>query len=526
MYRAPEMIDLYLRQVLTEKTDIWALGCIFYAICFLTHPFQDAGSLGILNAKIVMPNNELIPNDMRVVITRMLDVDPEARPNVEELFLAISALATGKPLPQYEISAEALQIKREREESNRRREQKTKKSYVSQPAVPVRKAPVELSGNSVAARRLAAKQGLPVQSITHQQASTFDSFSNNTVFHGNKSSSVSSMTPHVESSNTVVFDGFSVPSIVQSSDPFSDQFASSNDFSTRSYVNAAHSGYIAETLIDFQDTPQTAVNTSINHSVNNSNDLFDVLTDNTTHHSHSHNADTSQFNPVPISTPETHTSSTQFDFDAFKPVSIDFGTNFQANKNLSSNDKPNNTVKSMNAVQDSIFEPLSSISWDNVSTGVSTNPFGAVSTGFDAFTDFDQIKSNTQSSSNASKSFDVFESVNVKKSVVSASVLDRNHVMIFDQIQQTAHEQLPSTSDINLFDSFESINASPTRIHQPTTSRITTGMPGNVDLLDISSLESNYGDTKDRSTDDLRQNFDILATLGLSPKSSSTQGTI
>ena len=48
MYRAPEMIDLYMRTELTEKTDIWALGCILYALCFLTHPFQDAGSLGIL----------------------------------------------------------------------------------------------------------------------------------------------------------------------------------------------------------------------------------------------------------------------------------------------------------------------------------------------------------------------------------------------------------------------------------------------------------------------------------------------
>jgi hypothetical protein len=25
MYRAPEMVDLYIRDVLTEKTDIWVL---------------------------------------------------------------------------------------------------------------------------------------------------------------------------------------------------------------------------------------------------------------------------------------------------------------------------------------------------------------------------------------------------------------------------------------------------------------------------------------------------------------------
>ena len=45
MYRAPEMVDLYQREVLTEKTDIWALGCLLYTLCFLKHPFQDVGML-------------------------------------------------------------------------------------------------------------------------------------------------------------------------------------------------------------------------------------------------------------------------------------------------------------------------------------------------------------------------------------------------------------------------------------------------------------------------------------------------
>jgi serine/threonine protein kinase len=74
MYRAPEMIDLYMRDVLTEKTDIWALGCILYAISFLSHPFQDAGSLVILSAKISMPNDSTIGDDAKTLITRMLDV--------------------------------------------------------------------------------------------------------------------------------------------------------------------------------------------------------------------------------------------------------------------------------------------------------------------------------------------------------------------------------------------------------------------------------------------------------------------
>jgi len=78
MYRSPEMVDLYLRQVLTEKSDIWALGCILYALCFLSHPFQDAGSLGILSAKVVIPKNGVVGEECHTLIMRMLDVSKNA----------------------------------------------------------------------------------------------------------------------------------------------------------------------------------------------------------------------------------------------------------------------------------------------------------------------------------------------------------------------------------------------------------------------------------------------------------------
>lgn len=74
MYRAPEMVDLYMRNQLTEKTDIWALGCVFFALSYLKHPFQDAGSLGILAGKYVLPQNGTISEDAVIVLKRMLDV--------------------------------------------------------------------------------------------------------------------------------------------------------------------------------------------------------------------------------------------------------------------------------------------------------------------------------------------------------------------------------------------------------------------------------------------------------------------
>ena len=75
IYRSPELVDLYMRDILTEKSDIWALGCIFYALCFISHPFQNAGTgLGILSAKIIIPEESSVGKDAHVLIHRMLDV--------------------------------------------------------------------------------------------------------------------------------------------------------------------------------------------------------------------------------------------------------------------------------------------------------------------------------------------------------------------------------------------------------------------------------------------------------------------
>lgn len=39
MYRPPEMCDIYQKYEVSEKVDIWMLGCILYTLCFYEHPF-------------------------------------------------------------------------------------------------------------------------------------------------------------------------------------------------------------------------------------------------------------------------------------------------------------------------------------------------------------------------------------------------------------------------------------------------------------------------------------------------------
>lgn len=55
-YRSPEMIDVYRKQPIDEKSDIWALGVLLYKLCYYTTPFEEQGQLAILNASYKFPS--------------------------------------------------------------------------------------------------------------------------------------------------------------------------------------------------------------------------------------------------------------------------------------------------------------------------------------------------------------------------------------------------------------------------------------------------------------------------------------
>lgn len=55
--RSPEMLDLHKGHVVDTKVDMWALGCLLFALCYRVHPFQDAAKLQILNAGYKLPKD-------------------------------------------------------------------------------------------------------------------------------------------------------------------------------------------------------------------------------------------------------------------------------------------------------------------------------------------------------------------------------------------------------------------------------------------------------------------------------------
>jgi AP2-associated kinase len=54
-YRSPEMIDVYRKHPIDEKSDIWALGVLLYKLCYYTTPFEEQGQMAILNASFKYP---------------------------------------------------------------------------------------------------------------------------------------------------------------------------------------------------------------------------------------------------------------------------------------------------------------------------------------------------------------------------------------------------------------------------------------------------------------------------------------
>ncbi|CRK87713.1 CLUMA_CG001503, isoform A [Clunio marinus] len=97
-YRAPEMIDFYtLGQPITTKSDIWALGCFLYKLCFFTLPFGES-TLAIQNGTFTISDNSRYSKQMHQLIRFMLEPDCNKRPNIFQVG-EIAFLLSGRSNP-------------------------------------------------------------------------------------------------------------------------------------------------------------------------------------------------------------------------------------------------------------------------------------------------------------------------------------------------------------------------------------------------------------------------------------------
>ncbi|RLN09982.1 AP2-associated protein kinase 1 isoform X1 [Panicum miliaceum] len=83
-YRAPEMWDLYRREVISEKVDIWALGCLLYRICYFKSAFDGESKLQILNGNYRIPEQPKYSTAVTGLIKDMLEASPNSRPDITQ----------------------------------------------------------------------------------------------------------------------------------------------------------------------------------------------------------------------------------------------------------------------------------------------------------------------------------------------------------------------------------------------------------------------------------------------------------
>ena len=96
-YIAPEMIS---NKIATTQVDMWALGIILYQlVSSYNHPFQGENFFSMIDQ---IKYNEPAPIPATVspyikkTITRLLDKNPESRPNAENLLNEVEMFASIK----------------------------------------------------------------------------------------------------------------------------------------------------------------------------------------------------------------------------------------------------------------------------------------------------------------------------------------------------------------------------------------------------------------------------------------------
>ena len=191
MFRAPEMVDLYMAKRLTESTDVWALGCCLYSLAFLCDCFEEGSNLAILSRKYRIPDDNPYGDGLVELIDRMLVSDYKERADMSEVIMCLSALYSNRPLPTRK-RAGVLKEREEEKPGHRTGAYRTDGQGIQQKKAPAPKAKKateakKLNPNSAAAKRKKASEGQSSKTSTTQISppnSVDDGFQNFASFDG------------------------------------------------------------------------------------------------------------------------------------------------------------------------------------------------------------------------------------------------------------------------------------------------------------------------------------------------------
>ena len=168
-YRSPEMIDVWRKQSIDEKSDIWALGVFLYKLCYYTTPFENVGQMAILNASFKYPPHPSFSDRLKRMIGSMLKERPTERPNIYQVIKEVCSMQ-GTDVPIKDIYANRTPSEVRRNESLPTHETST--------AIGLQKQTAQASVQSIPdiapmrrGRPAAAAQGTPVAAAAAAKAS-------------------------------------------------------------------------------------------------------------------------------------------------------------------------------------------------------------------------------------------------------------------------------------------------------------------------------------------------------------------
>eukprot|EP00096_Caligus_rogercresseyi_P002595 TRINITY_DN14791_c0_g1_i1.p1 TRINITY_DN14791_c0_g1~~TRINITY_DN14791_c0_g1_i1.p1 ORF type:complete len:302 (-),score=35.34 TRINITY_DN14791_c0_g1_i1:593-1498(-) len=104
-YRSPELFHVEINNEIDERTDIWSLGCLLYALCYFKSPFDsvyergDSVALAVQSTSNVhFPPISHYPKELHKLIESMLTLNISLRPYLPQVMKKVEELLQSKDM--------------------------------------------------------------------------------------------------------------------------------------------------------------------------------------------------------------------------------------------------------------------------------------------------------------------------------------------------------------------------------------------------------------------------------------------